>query len=157
MYCPTCGKALSQKLKYCNHCGALLGTANEKAENEAAEKRLDDYLTDLFWVTVVGLGLILGGMAMIKKALGLSEAITIGYMILSSTAFLIMFALHLKEILRLITGSKKLRDAFQAEQLDTNELGPAHEQASLQAAPSVTENTTRSLEQVSKEQVPSRN
>ena len=155
MYCPTCGKALSQKLKYCNHCGALLDTTSGKAENEAAEKRLDDYLTDLFWVTIIGLGLILGGMALIKKALGLGEAVTIGYMILSSLAFLIMFALHLKEILRLITGSKKLKDVFQVERLDTNELGPAHEQATLSAAPSVTENTTRNLEQVPNERTTS--
>ena len=153
MYCPTCGKALAQKLKYCNHCGALLETTNEKAESEALEKRLDDYLTDLFWVTVIGLGLILGGMALIKKVLGLSEAVTIGYMILSSLAFLIMFALHLKEILRLITGSKTVKGAFQVERLDTNELDPAREQVSLEAAPSVTESTTRSLDQMSKRQI----
>lgn len=145
MYCPSCGKALSQKLKYCNHCGAKLNAAIE-----SSEKRLDEYLDGLFWITVFGLGLILGGMALMKS-LNLGQWLVIAYLIISSLAFIINFGLSLVEVARLMRIRKEERGAGQTGQLDTSELIEEKQHISLEAAPSVTENTTRRLEPVSKE------
>lgn len=150
MYCPSCGNALSQKTRYCNRCGAQLISKKKDAGHDPSEKRLDEYLDGLFWITVFGLGLILGGMALMKKVLQLGDGPIIAYLILSSLAFIINFALSLWQIFRMTKDAKKLKESDQIESLDTNGLGPVSEPLSLEAAPSVTENTTRNMEQVSK-------
>jgi hypothetical protein len=147
MYCSSCGTALTQKLKYCNRCGANL--SGKKLDS--SEKRLDEYLDGLFWITVFGLGLILGGMALMKKVLQLSDGLVIAYVVLSSTAFIINFALSLWQVFRMTRDGKELKD--NNPKLDTNDLGPAKEPLYLDAPPSVTENTTRNMERASKEPV----
>jgi hypothetical protein len=148
MYCPSCGSALAQQMRFCNHCGAQLVTTNEAAEI-LSEKRLDEYLDGLFWITVFGLGIIVGGMALMKKVFQLSEGLIIAYMILSTLVFLINFGLSLWKSLLLMRGSKqRLKDALPADSLDTKELDHAHARIALEPAPSVTENTTRSFEPI---------
>jgi hypothetical protein len=115
---------------------------------DSSEKRLDEYLDGLFWITVFGLGLILGGMALMKKVLQLSDGLIIAYVVLSSTAFIINFALSLWQVFRMTRDAKELNGNNQ--KLDTNDLGPAKEPLSLDAPPSVTEMTTRDLERASK-------
>jgi hypothetical protein len=108
----------------------------------AGDDRLDEYLTGLFWITVFGLGLILGGLALIKQVLNLGDGLVIGYAILSSAVFLINFGLNLKEILRILNN----RRSFARPRLDTNELEPVEQPSLLEARPSVTENTTSELQ-----------
>jgi len=152
MYCSSCGAALSQQTKYCNRCGARLITTEETDVSKQLVKRLDEYMDGLFWTTVFGLGLILGGLALMDKALNSGQGLIIAYMILSSTAFLIVFGLHLWQIILMSRGDKKARNTVRTGPLDTNELGPEKPRISLEPSPSVTENTTRSLE-ASKERV----
>ncbi|HEX5735645.1 MAG TPA: zinc ribbon domain-containing protein [Blastocatellia bacterium] len=147
MYCPSCGTALTQKTKYCNRCGANLSGK----KSDQSEKRLDEYLDGLFWITVFGLGLILGGLVLMKKVLQLSDGMIIAYLVLSSTAFIINFALSLGQVFRMTREAKELKGNNQ--KLDTNELGPAREPLTLDAPPSVTEKTTRDLERASKEPI----
>lgn len=149
MFCPSCGVALSQHLKYCNRCGTQLATTTE-AVVKKAEKRLDEYLDGLFWLTVFGLGLILGGIALLQK-LQVDSGLMIAYMVLSSAAFLVNFWLNLREALRITRSSQEPKRTALREQLSTSELGPMKAQAVLDAAPSVTEHTTRELESISKE------
>jgi hypothetical protein len=118
---------------------------------KSVENRLRDEMVDLFWLTVLGLGMILGGMALIK-GLGLSDWILIAYMILSATAFTINFGLSLWQIRRLDRFSKEARGAAQIGPIDTNELNPIKARIPLEVAPSVTENTTRELGPTPKEQ-----
>lgn len=151
MYCSSCGAALARRTKYCKHCGTQLIAQKDAAEIEQTEKRLYGEMVDLFWVTVFGLGLILGGMVVMKRV-HLSDGLIIAYMILSSTAFAINFGLSLWQIWRLAGSVKAPKATLTAEQLDTNELNPAPAQPVLEPAPSVTEHTTRSLEPVAKEQ-----
>lgn len=147
MYCPSCGTALSQMTKYCNRCGAKLSSK----KLDSTEKRLDEYLDGLFWITVFGLGLILGGMALMKKVLQLSDGLIIAYVVLSSTAFIINFALSLWQVVRMTRNAGELKGNNQ--KLDTNDLEPAKEPLSLDAPPSVTEKTTRNMERASKEPI----
>jgi hypothetical protein len=139
-------------MKYCNLCGAQLPAAKDKAAVAATEKRLDDYLDGLFWITVFGLGFILGGMVLIKEALHLSDRILVAYLIISSMAFLVNFGLSLWQVVRMVRGSKEEAVAAEAK-LATNKLGSAEERKPLAAAGSVTAETTRSFEPSPKEQV----
>ena len=117
MYCPSCGFALSQEMKFCNRCGA-----QSIAVSETSKKRLDDYLDGLFWITVFGLGLILGGLALLK-GLDLSQGIIIAFVIVSSLAFGINFALSLREVLRMLRSPKTPKE--------TVALGPSTPESSV--------------------------
>lgn len=159
MYCSSCGMALARQLKFCNHCGAQLLSVKDKSDRHATQKRLDEYLDGLFWITVFGLGLILGGMAVIKEALHLSNSILVGYVVLSVTIFLINVGLSLAEIARMRRSLKEEdTEPAEAKVPDTNKLAAAQEAAALPApsslneVASVTEDTTRSFEPVSREQ-----
>ena len=154
MYCPSCGAALSQRMNYCNRCGAQTIATKESEAIESSEERLRGEMVDLFWLTVIGLGLIVGGMALMKFV-GLGHELIIAYMALSSTAFLINFALSLWQIRRLARIASEARDPRRIEKLDTNELGPAGARGALEAPPSVAEHTTRRLEPSTRERIES--
>lgn len=149
MFCSSCGVALAQHLKYCNRCGAHLATSDE-AVVKKAEKRLDEYLDGLFWLTVLGLALVFGGIALMQK-LGVGSGFMIAYFVLSSAAFLVNFWLNLAEVFRIKRSSKEPKGPVRLPPLTTSELGPMNEQAVLDGLPSITENTTRELESLPKE------
>ena len=144
MFCSSCGAALLQHLKYCNRCGANLTTANEGVVKKA-EKRLDEYLDGLFWLTVFGLGLILGGLALMQN-LQVASGLMIAYMVLSSAAFLVNFWLNLREVIRITRSSREPPDAIAGGSLKTPELNPMNAQSLVNASTSITEHTTRELE-----------
>jgi len=138
-------------MKYCNRCGAHLTTSEEAVLVNAAEKRLDNYLDGLFWITLLGLGFILGGMALLKK-IQVSDGLMIAFVVLSFAAFLVNFGLSFREVQRLKRAREPIHTP-ELEPLNTKELGPANAQANLAALPSVTENTTRDLHSRSKEKI----
>ena len=149
MYCQTCGNEVSPEIKYCNRCGVQLATTQD-AVVKKAEKRLDEYLDGLFWVTVLGLAVVVGGMALMQK-LNLGLGFMIAYFALSSTAFLVNFWLNLREVLRITRGSKGQKETGRLADAGSSELGPMNPQGFLEAAPSITENTTRELDSIPRE------
>jgi hypothetical protein len=151
MFCPSCGVALSQQLKYCNRCGAQLITTKKAPVIKSPEKRLDEYLDGLFWISVFGLGLIAGGTALMKR-LNLDNWLIVAYLVLSSLVFLVNFGLSLREIFRMTRISREAADAAQLDpdQSSVNELNPMRAQVISESVPSVTENTTRELESIVK-------
>ena len=154
MYCSSCGAALAKRLKFCNRCGAQLQASNsdlalESSEKRAKEQRLDEYLDGLFWITVFGLGFVLGGTVVLKK-MDLSNWVIVAYLVISSSAFLINMAISLWQVY-LMTRKPEPAKLAQLETLDTNELAPATAQPVLEPALSITENTTHRLESVRKE------
>ena len=146
MYCQSCGVAISQSMRFCNRCGSSVLTPTDAAEVRKSEKRLDDYLDGLFWITAFGVGLTAGGMALLKRV-GLSENFVIAFVILSSIAFLINFCLSLWIVIGIVRKSKTLM-AIPEAHANTNELEPAKATPLLEPVGSVTENTTRSFEPI---------
>jgi hypothetical protein len=147
MYCQTCGSALNPQTKYCNRCGTQLIPAGEKSlDKTAAEKRLDEYLDGLFWISVFGLGFIIGG-AVLLKTVNFSDLIIIGYAILSTVIFLINFGFSLWGALSIMRSSKEGKLTMQPGH-DTRELNPPSVEPIMMPKTSVTENTTRSFEPV---------
>ncbi len=149
MYCQTCGSALAHKTNYCNRCGTQLAPTKETSlEKTPAEKRLDEYLDGLFWISVFGLAFIIGGTVLLHK-MGLRELIVFGYLILSSTVFLINFGFGLwgaLSIMRTRDGKLTMQPGH-----DTRELTPPQIEPLPISVTSVTENTTRSFEPVEQE------
>jgi hypothetical protein len=145
MYCPFCGTALSQQMKYCTRCGSQLATPKDASLVELLEKQLREEMVDIFWASVIGLGVIAGGVVAMK-IFGLSEWLIVAYMILSSSAFSINIGLSLWQIRRLARSSREAKGIGQVGDLDTNELGPIKAPTALDHVPSITENTTSKLE-----------
>jgi hypothetical protein len=146
VYCQNCGSALANQTKYCNRCGAQtqLALVGEKSlEKTPAEKRLDEYLDGLFWISVFGLGFIIGGAVVLKKV-NFSDLVVIGYIILSTVIFLINFGFSLWGALSLMRSSKEGKLTMQPGH-DTRELNPPTVEPVMMPT-SVTENTTRSFE-----------
>ena len=149
MFCQFCGVALPKRTKYCKHCGAQLTAAKGASGTKSLEQQEDEIYGGLVSLAFWGLGLILGGMLLMKKV-QLSTGLIVAYMILSSLVFLILFGLSLSRMYNLATSSQETNGAGQIEQLNTNELDQADEQTAIDAMSSVTENTTRRLEPSSK-------
>lgn len=145
MYCSSCGIALTPGLSYCNRCGASLSPAKDNAEAKPPPSQVDSLLEGIVLTTLFGLGIILGGMV-VMKALDFREPLIIAYMILSSLAFFGIYSVYIWQFFRLDRGIKKSGSATQMEELDTKELEPAQEHALPEAPPTVTERTTRAFE-----------
>jgi hypothetical protein len=151
MFCPSCGIALPKKLKYCNRCGAQLVATRETALVELFERRMEGEMEGLFWIIIFGLGLLLGGLVVLKKVLDLGENLLFAYMLLCLTALAMYFGLGVWQIRRLARSAKEASGTAQFAQVETNEtneLNPAQPLATLEPAPTVTEHTTRTLEPV---------
>lgn len=147
MYCHACGIALTQPTKYCNRCGAQLApTTPARKEKTASEKRLDEYLDGLFWISVFGLAFIIGGAILLKKV-NFSDLVILIYAVFSSTIFLINFGLSLWGALSLMRSAKEQKLTMQPGH-ETAELNPARPEMFLTPAHSITENTTRSFEPI---------
>jgi hypothetical protein len=146
MFCPSCGVTLTQQLKYCNRCGNHI-TSNDADLIQIVEKRMDSEMEGLFWITVFGLGLLLGGLVLMQK-MHFSVGLIVAYMILSATALFSYFGLGVWQVRRLAKSWKQTRDNESLVQPDTGELGPT-EARTLGEARSVTEHTTRTLEPIS--------
>ena len=146
MYCQNCGSALNPQTKYCNRCGTHLMPVGEKrVEKTAAEKRLDEYLDGLFWISVFGLAFIIGGAVLLKKV-NFSDVVLLIYVVLSSTVFLINFGFTLwgaLSLMRTKAGKLTMQPGH-----ETRELTPPKIEPVMMPAGSVTENTTRSFEPV---------
>ena len=144
MYCQSCGNALQQKMKYCNRCGVLLITTGSVAK-KSKEKRLDNYLDGLFWITIFGLAFIFGGLIVLKRA-QFADWILVTYITVSSTFFLINFGVNLWGTLRLMKGAKEMADTVASPTAVLDSAPPVNALGPAPARVSITENTTRSFE-----------
>jgi hypothetical protein len=138
MYCSACGTASSEELSYCKRCGANL---------KSGETAIDSLLDGIFWTTVIGLGVIFGGIVALKKS-DVRDAIIYGYMILGSLAFLGIYGMHLWQFVMINRGNQPRRTTLPDQKFATAELNEAEAGLLPEPAVSVTDNTTRSFEPV---------
>ena len=151
MYCQTCGSVLAHNTKYCNRCGTqLVPTGDVSPDKTPAEKRLDEYLDGLFWISVFGLGFVIGGTVVLTKV-GVRDLIVLGYAVLSTIVFAINFGFSLWGALSIMRSSKDGKLTMRPGH-ETRELGPPKIEPLPIPATSVTENTTRSFEPIEHKQ-----
>jgi hypothetical protein len=63
MYCAACGSAVSEKLNYCKNCGAKIA----KDREETPKSIIDHLLTSVGFVTLGGLGILVGLVSVLLK------------------------------------------------------------------------------------------
>src|SRR5215471_6934636 len=142
MYCSSCGVAVAQGLSYCNYCGVKL--RREKDDDQVKPVTLVRGMVTLF---VFGLMAIIFLM-MAMKMIGLNEGQILGFISLSFLIMLTVEGVLIRLLLRRKRGTEEPRESTVLKGQTTKELDSAPVRWLPEAMPSVTEQTTSTLEPV---------
>jgi len=141
MYCAACGTPLTPGLSYCNRCGASL-----KERSVSKSNAIPAFLTAITLIAIAGLGIMLGGALAMKRDADMAQEI-VGFFMLFTFIIVVVTEILLVRQLSRLTGS-----AERPEPPPAPAFVPPPEARALPARapgepiPSVTENTTRTLE-----------
>ena len=148
MYCSSCGAAVPQNLSYCNRCGAKVSGAKVDGITKPAELFPESLVWAIVSVFIVGLGAIIGLMAVMKEVVGFDLSIILAVTVLS---FVLMLAVEGVLIWLLLNGKRGANEVGDTERLKEQvpeELGAAQARVLPEPVPSVTEHTTRAFEPI---------
>jgi hypothetical protein len=146
MYCANCGTPLTQGLSYCNRCGTSL-----QKRSETNTGAIGAFLTAITLIGVGGLGLMFAGALVLRKGANLSQEM-IGFFMLFTFLIVAMIEFMLVRNLSKLTGSTEQIKYLPAPHVAPNDLRLPQAQPLGEPVPSVTENTTRTLEYARREQ-----
>jgi hypothetical protein len=145
MFCSNCGTPLTQGLSYCNRCGANLRERKESSNTAA----IGAVLTAITILGVAGLGIMLGGALVLRKEAGLAQEL-IGFFMLFTFLIVAFTEFMLARNLSKLTSSAESNRYFPpAPPVNEMRLPPARNLG--EPVPSVTENTTHTLDYVRRE------
>ena len=146
MYCANCGTPLVQGLSYCNRCGF-----NLREKTEPNNSAVTPFLTAITLIGMFGLAIMLGGAIALRKEAGLSQEL-IGFFMLFTFLIVgtteLMLIRNLSRLLNANEDKKRWQPALPVH----NELRLPQASNLGEPVPSVTENTTRTLEYARREQ-----
>lgn len=145
MYCANCGTQLVQGLSYCNRCGFDL---RERTESNTAS--ITAFLTAITLIGIVGLGTMFGGALVLRRGALLSQEL-IGVFMLFTFLITTLTEFMLVRNLSRLTSPKEGKIRPLPPPL-TNDLRLPQHSGPGEPVPSVTENTTRTLEYARREQ-----
>src|SRR6185503_5117705 len=87
MYCSSCGKAVSGGLRYCTRCGTEL-SAMDRGTSKPSESAQETFVWALAFVTILGVGAVIGLMAVMKEVVHFGNELILGITLLTFLAFL---------------------------------------------------------------------
>lgn len=148
MFCERCGKQIDSALNYCNSCGVQL-----KKEKDQGKSILGSLISALISVAVVGLGVLVGLMAILLDKVPNPEPVFIFGLIYLAVLFGICFMI-MRQISRVI--GKQLDEPKQYQTPQATDFVPPVQLPQQRTNPldefrepaSVTDHTTRTLEEV---------
>jgi hypothetical protein len=141
MYCVSCGTPLSTGLSYCNRCGA-----NLKDRSELKSKAIPAFLTAITVIAVIGLAIMLGGALKLKQEAEMGPEVVGFFMLFTFIIVSVTEVLLVRQLSRM-TGTVEHNQYEPTPQfVSTPEVHSLPHRAAEEPIPSVTENTTRTLE-----------
>jgi hypothetical protein len=147
MYCPACGNQHSKDLSFCNRCGMNL---KEQGKTSTGTGAISAFLTAITLIGVIGLGVMLGGSLTLKKEANLDPDLIGAFMLFTFLTVVITEVLLVRQLSRLTAAPKTIL-LSEPQMTMQNELPPAQPRTLAEPIPSVTENTTRTLEYARRE------
>jgi hypothetical protein len=148
MYCAHCGTPLTQGLSYCNRCGANL---KERPEVGVSTGAISAFLTAITLIGIIGLGVMFGGALVLRRGANLSQELIGVFMLFTFLIVSMTEIMLVRNLSRLSASEKEKKNYFPAppvpQDLRLTQGTPIGEPVS-----SVTENTTRTLEYIRREQ-----
>jgi len=148
MYCAHCGTPLTQGLSYCNRCGA-----NLKEHTEVSTGAVSAFLTAITLIGLGGLGIMFGGALVLRRGANLGQEL-IGFFMLFTFMIVSLTEIMLVRNLSKLTaaGEKQKKNYFPAPPPIPQDLRLSQGMPLGEPVSSVTENTTRTLEYIRREQ-----
>lgn len=142
MYCSACGSQITPGLSYCNRCGAGLKDRPDPPQ----AKTVAAFLTAITLIGLSGLGLMLGGALALRKEAQFDAEIIGPYMFMVFLLVLIVeiYLCRMLAKVGLNTGSREPKQMAMPQQ--PHEFGGVQPRVLPEPIPSVTENTTRTLQ-----------
>jgi|SRR5919205_4494056 hypothetical protein len=149
MYCANCGTPLTQGLSYCNRCGANL----KEDRPEISTGAISAFLTAITLIGLGGLGIMLAGALVLRRGALLSQELIGVFMLFTfliiSMTEIILFR-NLSKLMSARENEKK--NYFPAPSAIPQDLRLTQGTPLGEPVSSVTENTTRTLEYIRREQ-----
>lgn len=145
MYCSACGLPITAGLSFCNRCGMSLKERSGDSKSPSPLPMVA-LVVAMILVAVCGLGLLLGGPLALKREGGFDTDLIVLFMFLTFliTSFTEIF---LYRQLSRLTAQPKLPAATSAQlPAPPPEYYAPQPRSLAEPLPSVTENTTRTLE-----------
>ena len=150
MYCAACGGPVAPGLKFCNRCGSSLGKERDESSHAGIITAL---ITGIVIVGMGGLGIMLAGALNLKTYGQLGNDVVAIFMFLTFLIVITVEMFLLRQLSRVLGGASRKNQQvdqpqplFQPAPASTNELRAASVRTLPEPIPSVTENTTRTLE-----------
>jgi hypothetical protein len=145
MYCANCGTQLTAGLSYCNRCGFNL---RERTESNTAVTSA--FLTAITTLGVAGLAILFGGALVLKKKAQLDPDLIAAFMAFTFLLVGVIEFMLIRNLSKLMTPKEKETRSLPTPV--TNNLRLPQHSTLGEPIPSVTENTTRTLEYSEREQ-----
>ena len=143
MYCSSCGAAVPTGSTYCNRCGTGL-----KPKQPGPVKQSETMPESLIWaiaaVTIVGLGVVIGMMAVMKEVVHFPDSLIIAFTLLSFFTFLGVDAVFIWMLVRSRVSAKEVFE----KNLSTKGLDEPNVRVLAEPGLTVTEHTTRTLDHI---------
>src|SRR5262249_55219317 len=136
MFCSSCGASVTPGLSYCNRCGAELN-AKKIGANELLEMPIESLVWAIVTVAAVGVGALIGLMALMKLALHFNEGLIAGFSLLCLLPFLAAETVFIWLVIRAISGVKKAADTVQSKGGATKEIDQTQPRVLAEPSPSV--------------------
>lgn len=141
MYCAACGTPLTPGLSYCNRCGASL-----KERTESKSNAIPAFLTAITLIAIVGLGIMLGGALTLKRDADMAQEIVGFFMLFTFIIVVVTEVLLVRQLSRLTGNAEHTVPTPAPSVFASAEARALPARAPGEPIPSVTENTTRTLE-----------
>ena len=142
MYCSACAAPLAPGLSFCNRCGMGLKEPEKPKSNAGA---IIAFLTAITMIGVMGLGIMLGGALTLATEAHVRDDIIGVFMMFTFLIVLVTEIMLVRQLSRFTGAAKTAKITGQLPQV--NEFHSTQPPRSLvENLPSVTENTTRTLE-----------
>ncbi len=142
MYCSACGTQIAPGLSYCNRCGMGL---KEPAKPKSGAAPIIAFLMAITLIAVTGLGIMFGGALALAKEANLRDDIIGVFMMFTFLIVLITEIMVVRQLSRFMGNAKTPKIVEQQPQV--SEFRTTQTPRGLpENLPSVTENTTRTLE-----------
>ena len=147
MYCANCGTPLTQGLSYCNRCGA-----NLKERPEVSTGAISAFLTAITLIGLGGLGIMLAGALVLRRGALLSQELIGVFMLFTFLIVSMTEIILVRNLSKLTTKEKEKKNYFPAPSAMPQDLRLTQGTPLGEPVSSVTENTTRTLEYIRREQ-----
>lgn len=146
MYCANCGMQLVAGLSYCNRCGTNL---RERTDSKTGGV-ITAFLTAITTLGVAGLAILFGGALVLKRKAQLDPELIGIFMTFTFLLVGLIEFMLIRNLSKLLDPKESKVRSFQPPV--TNDLRLPQHSTLGEPVPSVTENTTRTLEYLTREQ-----